>query len=119
MRVLHVVAETPPSFLQHVKDLTYIDRKPLRFCADRLTSLIRTLELTELDQYNALQKVAGFATLVATYEKGQLFLSEWNWLLIDCIDRKFLSRPLAGFLLILEPFETENATVPNPVFHLT
>jgi Rad3-related DNA helicase len=26
---------------------------------------------------------------------------------------------LAGFLLILEPFETENATVPNPVFHLT
>ncbi|KAI7952650.1 hypothetical protein MJO29_008281 [Puccinia striiformis f. sp. tritici] len=93
MRVLHVVAETPPSFLQHVKDLTYIDRKPLRFCAERLTSLIRTLELTDLDQYNALQKVASFATLVATYEKG--------------------------FLLILEPFETENATVPNPVFHLT
>ncbi|KNE87962.1 hypothetical protein PSTG_18644, partial [Puccinia striiformis f. sp. tritici PST-78] len=92
MRVLHVVAETPPSFLQHVKDLTYIDRKPLRFCAERLTSLIRTLELTDLDQYNALQKVASFATLVATYEKG--------------------------FLLILEPFETENATVPNPVFHL-
>ena len=24
----------------------------------------------------------------------------------------------AGFRLILEPFETENATVPNPVFHL-
>ncbi|PLW58666.1 hypothetical protein PCANC_00154 [Puccinia coronata f. sp. avenae] len=93
MQVLHVVAETPPSFLQHVKDLTYINRKPLRFCADRLTSLIRTLELTELDQYNALQKVASFATLVATYKKG--------------------------FLLILEPFETENATVPNPVFHLT
>lgn len=22
-----------------------------------------------------------------------------------------------GFLLILEPFETENATVPNPMFH--
>lgn len=25
---------------------------------------------------------------------------------------------LTGFRLILEPFETENATVPNPVFHL-
>src|ERR1700761_8444137 len=24
-----------------------------------------------------------------------------------------------GFLLILEPFETEAATVPNPIFHLT
>lgn len=93
MRVLHVVAETPLSFLQHLKDLTFIDRKPLRFCSERLTSLIRTLELTQLDQYNGLQQVASFATLVATYEKG--------------------------FLLILEPFETENATVPNPVFHLT
>ena len=24
---------------------------------------------------------------------------------------------LLGFLLILEPFETDNATVPNPIFH--
>nr|ASF90271.1 hypothetical protein SPAR02645 [Bartheletia paradoxa] len=40
MRVLHVVAETPLSFLQHLKDLTFIERKPLRFCADRLSSLL-------------------------------------------------------------------------------
>ena len=93
MRVLHVVAETPPSFLQHLKDITFIERKPLRFCADRLRMLVSTLELTRLDEYSALQKVASFATLVATYEKG--------------------------FLLILEPFETENATVPNPIFHFT
>ncbi|KAI6039070.1 hypothetical protein EDC04DRAFT_2688920 [Pisolithus marmoratus] len=93
MRVLHVVAETPVSFLQHLKDITYIERRPLRFCAERLQSLIRTLELNRLDEHSALQKVAGFATLVATYDKG--------------------------FLLILEPFETDNATVPNPVFHLT
>ncbi|KAF6765199.1 hypothetical protein DFP72DRAFT_870412 [Ephemerocybe angulata] len=93
MRVLHVVAETPLSFLQHLKDITYIERRPLRFCAERLQSLIRTLELSRLDEYSALQKIASFATLVATYEKG--------------------------FLLILEPFETEAATVPNPVFHFT
>ncbi|KAF8212245.1 hypothetical protein K438DRAFT_1806227 [Mycena galopus ATCC 62051] len=93
MRVLHVVAETPLSFLQHLKDITYIERRPLRFCAERLQSLIRTLELNRLDEYSALQKVASFATLVSTYEKG--------------------------FLLILEPFETDNASVPNPVFHFT
>ncbi|KAJ7774621.1 hypothetical protein DFH07DRAFT_986604 [Mycena maculata] len=93
MRVLHVVAETPLSFLQHLKDITYIERRPLRFCAERLQSLIRTLELNRLDEYAALQKVASFATLVSTYEKG--------------------------FLLILEPFETDNASVPNPVFHFT
>ncbi|KAF8831299.1 hypothetical protein HHX47_DHR1000748 [Lentinula edodes] len=33
MRVLHVVAETPLSFLQHLKDITYIERRPLR-CLD-------------------------------------------------------------------------------------
>ena len=89
MRVLHVVAETPLSFLQHLKDITYIERRPLRygpdvfiarliansdatrFCAERLQSLIRTLELNRLDEYASLQKVASFATLVATYEKGR------------------------------------------------
>ncbi|GAA5948612.1 hypothetical protein JCM10213_003558 [Rhodosporidiobolus nylandii] len=92
MRVLHVVAETPLSFLQHLKDITFIERKPLKFCADRLSSLVRTLELTRIDEFSSLQKVAAFATLVATYHEG--------------------------FRLLLEPFETDNATVPNPVFHL-
>jgi DNA excision repair protein ERCC-2 len=62
-----------------------------RFAAERLTSLVRTLELTNIDEHYALQKVASFGTLIATYEKG--------------------------FLLILEPYETEHATVPNPIFH--
>lgn len=67
---MHVVAETPVSFLQHLKDVTYIERKPLRFCAERLTSLVRTLELTDLEHFSSLQRIAAFATLVATYEKG-------------------------------------------------
>ncbi|PYI13573.1 DNA repair helicase RAD3 [Aspergillus japonicus CBS 114.51] len=93
MKVTHTISETPLSFLTHVKDLTYIERKPLRFCAERLTSLVRTLELINIEDYQPLQEVATFATLVATYEKG--------------------------FLLILEPFESEAATVPNPVLHFT
>ena len=32
--------------------------------------MVRTLELQRLDEYSSLQKVASFATLVATYEKG-------------------------------------------------
>ncbi|WVO18009.1 hypothetical protein L204_105707 [Cryptococcus depauperatus] len=93
MRVLHVVAETPQSFLAHLKEITYIEQRPLKFASERLASLVRTLELTNLDEHSALQKVTGFGTLVATYEKG--------------------------FLLILEPYETEHATVPNPIFHFT
>lgn len=93
MKVLHVISETPPSFLQHLKELTFIERKPLRFCAERLTSLVRTLELTNIEDYQPLQEVASFATLVATYD--------------------------TGFLLILEPYESETATVPNPILHFT
>ncbi|KAI9706136.1 MAG: DNA-dependent ATPase of the nucleotide excision repair factor 4 complex [Candelina mexicana] len=93
MKVLHVISETPPSFLQHLKELTFIEKKPLRFCAERLTSLVRTLELTNIEDYQPLQEVATFATLAATYEKG--------------------------FLLILEPYESETATVPNPILHFT
>lgn len=92
MRVLHVVAETPLSFLQHLKDITFIEKKPLKFCSERLSSLVRTLELTRIDEFSSLQKVAAFATLVASYDRG--------------------------FRLILEPFETDTSTVPNPVFHL-
>lgn len=89
MKVLHVISETPRSFLRHLKELTFIDRKPLRFCTERLTSLVRTLELTEVEDYTALKEIVTFATLVATYEEG--------------------------FVLILEPYETEQATVPNPI----
>ncbi|RDW66241.1 putative excision repair protein rhp3 [Coleophoma cylindrospora] len=93
MKVRQVISETPPSFLAHLKEYTFIEKKPLRFCAERLTSLVRTLELTNIEDYQPLQEVATFATLVATYEKG--------------------------FLLILEPYESDTAEVPNPVLHFT
>ncbi|KAK9450688.1 uncharacterized protein V1518DRAFT_411444 [Limtongia smithiae] len=93
MQVRHVISETPTSFLQHLKELTFIERKPLRFCSERLTSLVRTLELTQVDDFLALKEIAMFATLVSTYEQG--------------------------FRLILEPFESDTATVPNPILHFT
>lgn len=93
MKVLHVISETPVSFLQHLKELTFIDKKPLRFCSERLSLLVRTLELSDVEDLNALKDIATFATLVSTYEDG--------------------------FRLILEPFETEGSTVPNPILHFT
>ncbi|TQV91330.1 hypothetical protein V2A60_009019 [Cordyceps javanica] len=93
MKVRQVISETPLSFLAHLKEHTFIEKKPLGFCAERLTSLVRTLELTNIEDYQPLQEVATFATLVATYEKG--------------------------FLLILEPYESDTAEVPNPILHFT
>ncbi|GMM30254.1 TFIIH/NER complex ATP-dependent 5'-3' DNA helicase subunit [Martiniozyma asiatica (nom. inval.)] len=93
MKVLHVVSETPTSFLQHLKQLTFIDRKPLRFCSERLSLLVRTLQVAEIEEFMALKDIVTFASLISTYENG--------------------------FTLILEPFETENATVPNPILRFS
>lgn len=41
MRVLHVVAETPLSFLQHLRDITFIERKPLK-CAPCASPIFST-----------------------------------------------------------------------------
>jgi hypothetical protein len=41
MRVLHVVAETPASFLQHLKELTFIEKKPLKSVHALLSNEVR------------------------------------------------------------------------------
>ncbi|KAJ1675183.1 TFIIH/NER complex ATP-dependent 5'-3' DNA helicase subunit [Spiromyces aspiralis] len=92
MRVKHVVAETPVSFLHHLREITYIESKPLRFSAERLSSLVRTLELNDLEDYWALSRVATFATICATYERG--------------------------FIVLFEPYENDTDKSPNPVLHL-
>ena len=65
------LTESPNGFLQHVKEITFLDKKALQFTSERLASLIRTLELVGIDELVALQKVASFATLVACYTEGK------------------------------------------------
>ncbi|KAI9217877.1 transcription factor TFIIH complex subunit Rad15 [Blastocladiella britannica] len=93
LRTLNAITETPASFLAHLKRLTCIERKPLQFSAERLSSLVRTLEITDIHQYAELNKVAMFGTLIATYANG--------------------------FTLIVEPIEADGTPMANPVFHLT
>jgi len=88
LRVQHVVQESPAGFLSDIQRKVCIDRKPLRFCAERLASLMRSLEISHLGDYSPLTVVAHFATLVSTYTKG--------------------------FTLIVEPTD---AAVTEPVMH--
>lgn len=46
-----------------------------RFCAERLRSLLHTLEITDLADFSPLTLLANFATLVSTYAKGKHTLS--------------------------------------------
>ena len=70
LRVQHVVQESPAGFLRDIHTKVCIDRKPLRFTAERLASLIRTLEISDLTDFSPLVTVSHFATLVSTYTKG-------------------------------------------------
>jgi DNA excision repair protein ERCC-2 len=69
-----------------------IEAKPLAFCYDRLSSLMKALEIVETDDFSAIQLIADFATLVGTYAKG--------------------------FAIIIEPFDERTPAVRDPVLQL-
>lgn len=93
LRVQHVVSESPASFLKDVYGKVCIERKPLRFCAERLSSLLRTLEIADHTDFSSLVLVTHLATLVSTYVKG--------------------------FTIIIEPYEDKAPTVSNPILHFS
>ncbi|KAK2510686.1 Ercc2, partial [Columba guinea] len=66
---------------------------PARFCSERLHSLLRTLEVTDVADFSPITLVANFATLVSTYAKG--------------------------FTIIIEPFDDRTPTIANPVLHFS
>uniref|UniRef100_A0A3P8V5P8 DNA 5'-3' helicase n=1 Tax=Cynoglossus semilaevis TaxID=244447 RepID=A0A3P8V5P8_CYNSE len=88
LRVQHVVQESAPQFLKDIFEKVCIDRKPLRFCAERLQSLLRTLEIADIADFSAVTLISNFATLVSTYSQG--------------------------FTIIIEPFEDRTPTIANP-----
>lgn len=91
IRVRTVESETPQAFLHHLHQAIAMEAKPMKFCYTRLNSLLRTLEVTNLEEFNSLSAVADFATLVATYADG--------------------------FMLIIEPFDGTSG-VHDPVLQL-
>uniref|UniRef100_A0A1A9V8C9 General transcription and DNA repair factor IIH helicase subunit XPD n=1 Tax=Glossina austeni TaxID=7395 RepID=A0A1A9V8C9_GLOAU len=93
LKVHHVVQESPAGFLKDIALKICIERKPLRFCAERLSSLLRTLEISDMTEYGSLILVTHFATLASTYIKG--------------------------FTIIIEPFDDKTPTVANPILHFS
>eukprot|EP00045_Choanoeca_perplexa_P011544 m.123032 g.123032 ORF g.123032 m.123032 type:complete len:798 (-) comp15669_c1_seq3:26-2419(-) len=89
LRAKHVINEPPAAFLEHVFNTVCIESKPLRFSAERLTSLLQTLELANIDDFSPITLIATFATLVSTYTKG--------------------------FSLIIEPYDDRAPSIPDPV----
>jgi DNA excision repair protein ERCC-2 len=68
--VPNVENRLPALFLQQLREQTNLEIKPLQFTYTRLNSLLRTLEITSLDDFTALQEIANFVTLISTYRTG-------------------------------------------------
>lgn len=88
-----VESEGPTSFVMSLNTQTLIDQKTLKFCYDRLHSLLLTLEITDTDEFLHIQTVCNFATLVGTYSRG--------------------------FSIIIEPFDERMPHIPDPVLQVS
>lgn len=88
----NVETEGPVAFVASVNSQAGIDQKMLKFCYDRLHSLMLTLEITDTDEFLHIQTVCDFATLVGTYTRG--------------------------FSIIIEPFDERMPHIPDPVLQV-
>lgn len=86
--------EQPARFLNDMKMELRMDVRPLRFCSERLKSLLQTLEIVEVAHFTPLQIVADFATLLGTYAYTK------------------------SFGIIFEPVDSRLPNIPDPVIQL-
>jgi DNA excision repair protein ERCC-2 len=70
LKVQHKVQESPMAFLKDISNKVCIERKPLQFCFERLRSLLKSLELVDMQNYSSLVVLANFATMISTYTQG-------------------------------------------------
>nr|CAD2194153.1 unnamed protein product [Meloidogyne enterolobii] len=107
MRVKTVQIESPAAFLRDIKSRVFVDRKPMRFCAERLASLSKTLEIADISDFSPLVKLATFSTIVSTYSIGFSLVFEPkesktndSAIHLNCMDASIAIRP------VLERFQT-------------
>ncbi|KAG0590857.1 hypothetical protein M758_1G127300 [Ceratodon purpureus] len=93
MNTEQVESESPVSFVTSLQNQAGIDQKSLKFCYDRLHSLLLTLEVTNTDEFMHIQTICDFATLVGTYTRG--------------------------FTIIIEPYDERMPNIPDPVLQLS
>lgn len=98
-----VELKTPLAFLHMLQTETALERKPLRFTYGRLNSLLRTLEVTSLDEFNALAEVANFATLLATYMEGFAVILEPRGSIVSGINEPLLQLCCLDASIAIQP----------------
>ncbi|PAV60069.1 hypothetical protein WR25_19555 [Diploscapter pachys] len=100
LRTKQVIIESPAAFLKDIQDRMCIERRPLRFCAERLDNLSKTLEFGDGTELWALTQISTLATLISTYSKGFSFIveppegSNQPVMTLSCLDASIAIKPV-------------------------
>jgi DNA excision repair protein ERCC-2 len=95
--------EGPLSVVHKIEEEIEVDSKSLKFCHERLRSLLNTLKVANLDEFTPITKVADFVTLLGTYSQGFTIIvdpypeAEGIYdpnLLLSCLDASLAIRPV-------------------------
>ena len=112
MKSKNVEKKSPLEFIDLMCTKTGLERKPLRFTYDRLNSLLRTLEITALDDFTSLTDVANFASLMSTYLKGFSIITEPEGSIVSGVKEPLLQLACVDASIAVKPvFEKYRSVV--------
>eukprot|EP01071_Lankesteria_metandrocarpae_P012565 Lankesteria_metandrocarpae@DN6040_c0_g1_i1.p1 len=103
IRVSEVKSDGPLSFQRHLEESVKLEPRTLKFCYERLKSLLNTVNVVNLDEFTPLTLVADFCTLVGTYWEGFIIIVDpfpeaagiYDPLLqLSCLDASLAMRPV-------------------------
>eukprot|EP00916_Digyalum_oweni_P004076 GHVL01007246.1.p1 GENE.GHVL01007246.1~~GHVL01007246.1.p1 ORF type:complete len:581 (-),score=112.10 GHVL01007246.1:142-1836(-) len=103
MKVWEAVSEGPLSFLMKLEEETKIDGRSLKYCYERLKSLLNSLKVNSLDEFTPLTLIVDFAALVGTYWDGFIVIADpypetagvYDPLLqLSCLDSSLAMKPV-------------------------
>jgi len=98
-----VKSQTPPAFfLDYERETKVADVTGLQHSVDRLSLLLSTLEVADMDEFTPLMKICSFGALAATYAEGFVVLFEPvddhgladPRLMLCCVDAALAIRPV-------------------------
>jgi DNA excision repair protein ERCC-2 len=90
----------PLTFLTKMKEECSVDIRHLRFTAERLTVLLNTLQVRDTHQFRHIALVADFVATLAEHYKDERYA-------------------LPGYVVVFEPFDPMDPTIPDPVLRLS
>lgn len=114
---------SPARFLHEVRQEMMEDIRPLRFCSERLKSLLHSMRIVNVAPFMPLQLVADFATLLATYghdrhHQRQLGTETTLGFHNGHNDIQSQQAYMQSFCVVYEPVDERLPNVPDPVLQL-